>query len=188
LPAAIQPKERNLMRNNRTLLLKLSLLVAFLLGACNLPLTATKTPVIRYITATPRPTATAEPIPSDTTVPLQLPTEALPTDALPPEPTSTPTILFTVAVTFSPTPPDAPGVTVRIRNMTGGPVNLFRHVRSGEIHFLGWLEHGFYGIFQFPDLGEWMIRYCKRDKQGDSFSCEDKLITVKQDDQEFKVP
>lgn len=172
------------MKNNRNLPLKLALLVAFLLGACNLPFTATKTPVIRYITATPRPTATPAPLPSDTTVPLQLPTEALPI----PETTATPTILYTVAVTFSPTPTDAPGVTVRIRNMTGGPVNLFRHGRSGEIHFLGWLVHGYYGIFQFPDLGEWMIRYCKRDKKGESFSCKDKLINVTKEDQEFRVP
>lgn len=174
------------MRNNRILMLKMFLIMAFLFGACNLPdqLQKQVEPEEQQPSATPRPSATATEIleiPSDTPLPP-------PTDTLLPEPTSTSTILYTVAVTFSPTPTDAPGVTVRIRNMSGMQVNLYRYEPNGKLKFLGWLVHGYYGIFQFPSLGEWKIRWCQRDKEGNSLNCQNKLIMVKEEDQEFRVP
>jgi len=77
---------------------------------------------------------------------------------------------------------------VRIRNKTFYDVNLYRYGRSGEIHFLGWLVPGYYGEFRFPSLGEWRIRYCARDRQGESHDCQNKMINVKKDAQEFSVP
>jgi hypothetical protein len=93
-----------------------------------------------------------------------------------------------VAVTFSPTPPPPPGVLVRIRNMTGDEVNLYRRGKSGEWHALGWLVHGYYGEYRFPALGKWEIRYCERDIEGNSYNCVNKIINVKRDAQEFVVP
>jgi hypothetical protein len=175
------PEGWDRMKTKQFLLFRMALITALLLGACKLPSRATETPKEEPPTITPRPSATSTPAPSDTPA-------LVITDTLTPEPTSTPTILYTVAVTFSPTPTSGPGVAVRIRNMTGGPINLYRHGRSGEIHFLGWLVHGYYGIFQFPSLGEWTIRYCKRDTQGNSYECLEKNIQVKENDQEFRVP
>ena len=181
------------MNTHRYRLLKLVLLGALVLGACRLPFQAdeaTDAPPEKPPRATAEP-ATAIPAPSETPVPPAAPalTEpALPEITASPEVTFTPTVLFTVGVTFTPTFTSMPGVSVRIRNMSGNTLNLYRFGRSGELHFLGWLGHGYYGIFRFPDLGEWRIRYCERDIQGNSFSCQNKKITVEKDDQEFVVP
>lgn len=88
--------------------------------------------------------------------------------------------------TLLPTP--LPGVLVRIRNWTEGPINLYRWGRSNEIHYLGWLNPRFYGEFRFPMLGEWRIRYCARDRDGNDLLCKEKWIEVTQDGQEFRVP
>jgi hypothetical protein len=156
--------------------------------ACNLttllPSADEPTPFEEPRPTQPPPSETPIVEPSDTPLPLALPTETL----APLEPSATPTVLFTAALTFSPTPTLKPGVTVRIRNMTGYTVNLFRMGRSGEAHFLGWLGTGYYGIFQFPGMGEWVIRYCLRERLGDSTNCREKRINVQENDKEYRVP
>ena len=143
------------------------------------PVNPTDTPIPP--TDVPPPTATARP--TDT---LPRPTDTTRPTEPPPPPTAT------RAPTNTPVPPTSPpvsnNVSVRIRNRTGGPANLYRFGTSGETHFLGWLNHGFYGIYTFPSLGEWTIQYCKRDENGDSFSCDTKTINVTASDQEFNVP
>jgi hypothetical protein len=105
-----------------------------------------------------------------------------------PATTDTPILLYTAAITLPPTPSPLPGFEIRIRNMTGGDVNLYRHGRSGEMHFLGWLVHGYYGIFRFPGYGEWLIRYCVRVSEKVEANCNDKRINFEKENQEFKVP
>ena len=129
---------------------------------------------------------------------------ALPTYTIPPTytpqatytlpPTYTPQPTYTIAVYYSvdmtPTPSITPhsGVLVRIRNKTDYDINLYRYGKSGEEHFLGWLVPTYYGEYHFPSMGEYMIQYCRRDIEGNSFHCQEKLIVVKQDGQEFSVP
>jgi hypothetical protein len=132
---------------------------------------------------------TSTPLPSHTPLPTYTPPPTYtPFPTYTPLPTYTLPVFYSVDVTFTPTATNLPGVMVRIRNMTGGPVNLYRYGRTGELHFLGWLEHGFYGEFRFPGPDEWRIRYCKRDVLGDPFDCKVKRIIVERDWQEFVVP
>lgn len=151
-------------------------LVCFL-TSCNLPAPLADTP-------TSQPTPSLSPSLTYTLLP---PTDT-PSPSDTPAPTSTPTMLFTVGVTFTSTSSPLPGILVRIRNNTIFDVNLYRFGLSGEIHFLGWLVPRYYGEFRFPDLGRWKIRYCMRDKDGESIRCWDKFINVNQSGQEFPVP
>ena len=116
----------------------------------------------------------------------------IPTASLPPTvtatPPSTPTILYTVALTFSPTPTEGPGVNVIIRNNTNTEINVYRHGLSGEIHFLGWLASKYYGIYRFPSLGEWKITYCERTNNGNDRNCQWKIINFKEAEKEYTVP
>jgi hypothetical protein len=122
-------------------------------------------------------------IPTDTTLPTETPLPPAPET-----PTPTETVLFTAAFTFRPTYTDLPGVEVRIRNMTGETVNLYRHGLSGEIHFLGWLGHGYYGLFRFPSLRDWKIRYCVRAEDGSDLECREKVINFEEEGKEYRVP
>lgn len=155
----------------------------FLMLISTLMLAGCKLPAPRVIPPTYTRAPTFTPLPSYTPQPTytQPPTYT-------PYPTYTPAALFFPDITVTPSPTKQPGVLVRIRNMTSGPVNLSRYGRSGELHFLGWLNPTFYGEFRFPDLGEWMIQYCRRDRDGNSFDCVDKRIVVTADGQEFIVP
>ena len=158
-----------------------------MLTGCNLP--AKSAPMAQVPTYTPQPTYTmlptyTRPAPA-TSTPLP-PTEVQVTDT--PAPTATATVLYSVQVTFSPTPTPQSGVWIRIRNRTPGAVNLYRYGRSGELHFLGWLESGYYAEFHFPDLGDWRIKYCARDQKGNSYRCKNKMIHIKKAEQEITVP
>jgi hypothetical protein len=146
---------------------------------CNLPaplkVTTAPTSAPSATVALVQPTYT--PLPTYTTLPTYTPAV-----------TDTPLLLYTAAITLPPTPSPLPGFEIRIRNMTGGDVNLYRHGRSGEMHFLGWLVHGYYGIFRFPGYGEWLIRYCERVTEKVEANCQDKQINFDTEGQEFKVP
>ena len=139
-------------------------------------------------TYTPQPTYTTLPtytIPAPVNETPLPPTMAQVTET--PELTATATVLYSVQVTFSPTPTMS-GVWIRIRNRTQYDVNLYRYGRSGELHFLGWLVPGYYAEFRFPSLGEWRIKYCYRDTEGESHDCHNKWIEIKRNQQEFAVP
>lgn len=123
-------------------------------------------------TNTPTPTFTLPPV----FTPFPTFTSPPPTEP-PPPPTPTPTF-----------PPVLSNVLVRIRNRTGGDVNLYRFGTTGERHFLGWLVHGYYGEYRFPSLGFWTIQYCRRDPSGSDISCKEKQIEVTAEGQEFVVP
>jgi serine/threonine-protein kinase len=147
------------------------------------------------------PTSAPTLAPTATSLPPGVPT--LPPSQTP-LPTFTPLATYTALPTHTPPPPptEAPPPTqppptarpdvsnplVRIRNRTGYDANLYRIGRTGESHFLGWLVTGFYGEYKFPSLGEWVIRYCHRDPNGDSFNCREKQINVTAEGQEFSVP
>jgi hypothetical protein len=162
------------MHRTRQVLLGIFLLVSF--TACSFTTTAEPAP-----TYTPQPTYTIPP----TYTPL--PTYTIP-PTFTPQPTYTIPVYYTVDITPTPSITPLPGVLVRIRNNTDGDVNLYRYGKSGELHFLGWLVPTYYGEFRFPSLGEWMIKYCRRDSQGNDISCDEKMIVVKKDSQEFSVP
>jgi len=168
------------MKNITIGLLGLVLIFTGLLAGCELPANVIDLPV----KAVDPPTPTLPP--TDTPVPENPTDTPLPTETA--TPTSTPTILYTVALTFSPTPTDGPGVRVTIRNNTLSAVNLYRHGLSGEIHFLGWLEPRYYGIYPFPSLGEWKITYCERDFDGEDINCQSKKINFKEEGKEYGVP
>ena len=151
-----------------------------LFTACNLPAkTTATTPTSSVPVIVPTATQNATQTPVGAATATQMP---------PPPPPATPTILYTVALTLSPTPTELPGVLVRIWNKSLVDVNLYRHGLSGEIHFLGWLSPNYYGEYRFPDLGRWRIRYCERDIEGESFGCEEKFINVGESGQAFDVP
>lgn len=145
------------------------------------------------------PTPTAIPLPTDSPTPETTSTATLAVTAEPMLPTETltegtifPTLPATLYYPTLPSqtaePTSLPGVLIRIRNMAEAPVNLYRYGRTGELHYLGWLNHGFYGEFRFPSLGEWLIRYCFRDREGRDLTCRDKMINFTREGQEFRVP
>ena len=161
----------------------LALVGAFLLAGCKLPLQVAEpsaTPIELHLTIPP---ATAPEIPAGTALPTDT---AVPVDTA--TPTPSPTVLYSVALTFSPTPTRGPGVEVKIRNNTGYNVNLYRYGLSGEIHFLGWLVPKYYGLFRFPSLREWKIRYCERAEDGSDSNCKTKIINFKVEGKEDGVP
>ena len=137
-------------------------------------------------TEPPLPTMSPTYTITSTSVPIE------PINTLPPTETATatssPTVLYTVALTFSPTPTEGPGVNVIIRNNTPTAINLYRHGLSSEIHFLGWLESKYYGIYRFPSLGEWKITYCERENNGNDKNCQWKNINFKEAEKEYAVP
>lgn len=130
---------------------------------------------------TPVPTQTSQP--TFTSQPTYTP---LPTYTPPPPPTNPPPPTQPPQPTN--TQPSLGPIVVRIRNKTGGDVNLYRIGTSGETHYLGWLVHGYYGEYPFPSMGQWMIQYCKRDEAGNSSGCKEKSINVTDTGQEFVVP
>lgn len=166
---------------------------AILLGGCNFPFVSKPAPVQPIVqpSFTPLPTYTS--LPTYTTLPTFTSPAGMPTATLTSLP-GLPTAQISPPAFQSPQPPGAPtslpgyGVLVRIRNWTGFDINLYRQGRSGELHFLGWLAHGYYGEYRFPSLGEWVIRYCLRDNEGNSWNCKRKVLNVEEEGKEYSVP
>ena len=157
-------------------------LIVTLLG-CNMPATVVATPTSQIPpTYTPLPTYT----PFPTFTPLLLDTPILTQE--PPVNPSLPTVQMPTFEVLPTLPPVSGGFWVRIRNWVDDDVNLFREGKAGEWHFLGWLAHGYYGEYPFPSLGEWLIRFCRRTKDGDSYACRSKVVFFEHELDEVSVP
>lgn len=165
---------------------------AVVIAALGMSLIACLAPVLSALqsTPTPQPTFTLQPTQTEQPTYTPLPTyTAFPTYT--PQPSPTFMVLYTAPIlpTDTPWPTQYWKVTVQIWNWTEGPINLYRYEPNGELKFLGYLLlNGYYGLYPFPDLGEWDIRWCERLEDGEDFGCDEKTIYVQESGQQFQVP